>query len=305
MRVLVTGATGYVGYAVCAALLDAGHDVTGFSRSSEVSPLGIEMRAGYIADESAMATAMLGVDAVCHLAAVATARESVAEPAMYYRTNVVGTLNVLNGLVMASSGPRLVFASTSAVYGAPSQQPIAECAPAAPLNPYGSTKVAAEQAIRWYANAGLIGATTLRLFNAAGAIGSHGDTELSRVLPKAVAVAAGLASHIDVNGDGSAVRDFVHIADIADAFVRALDYAPPGGIATYNVGATRASVADIIAATERVTGRKVAVNHRAANPNEAPELVADTTAIRTDMGWEPKRSGLDEIVADQWRSLPA
>jgi UDP-glucose 4-epimerase len=287
VRVLVTGGTGYVGSAVVHAFRTAGHEVVVLTRRPIVL-------AGATTVVGTLAEPPVDVDVVCHLAALTQVRESVRDADRYHQVNAGGTA----ALLAALDGAPVVLASTSAVYGVPAQQPITESAPLAPLNPYGATKLAAEQAVERYASVG--GATILRIFNAAGAVAGRGDRDLTRLLPKAVAVAAGVAPALRVNGDGSAVRDFVHVADVADAFVRAAERTVPGPARVYNVGATRASVADVVAATERVTGRPVPIEHHPANPGEAPALYADTTRSRTELGWRPTRSGLDQLVADQW-----
>lgn len=159
--------------------------------------------------------------------------------------------------------------------------------------------MAAEQVIGWQAATGSLGAVTLRLFSAAGAFAGRGDRDLSRIIPKVAAVAAGVEPSVAVNGEGTAIRDFVHVADIADAVALALAATTAGDHQVFNVGAVPASVADIIASTERVTGRPVAVEHRPAFTGEAKELRADTAKIRAVLGWAPKRTGLDELIADQ------
>ncbi|WP_073264263.1 NAD-dependent epimerase/dehydratase family protein [Cryptosporangium aurantiacum] len=285
MRVLVTGGTGYVGSAVVRALLADGHDVTVLTRGEATVPDVTTVR-GTLA-----APPLDGIDAVCHLAALTQARESLTDPDRYHRVNALDTAALLDAL----RGRPVVFASTSAVYGVPERQPITEDAPLAPLNPYGATKMAAEQAVSRYVGP----ATILRIFNAAGAVAGRGDHDRTRLVPKAVAVAAGLEPALRVNGDGSAVRDFVHVADVADAFVRALR----GPTGVYNLGGVAAAVADVVAATERVTGRPVALEHHPANPGEAPSLYADTSRARAALGWDPYRSTLDEIVASQWDAV--
>jgi UDP-glucose 4-epimerase len=277
MLVLVTGATGYVGRAVVPVLREHGHQVRTLNRPHE--------------DLLKPETIRADVDAVVHLAAKTSVRDSVANPTAVWRTNVMGTLNLLDAL--PNNGARLVFASTGSVYGAPAEQPIAETAPTAPLNPYGAAKLAAEHLIGAQTRTGALGAVTLRLFSAAG----RPDADLSRIIPKVLAVAAGHEPAVTVNGDGRAIRDFVHVDDLAVAVVRALEAARPGTHTIYNVGAIPASVADIIAAAERVTGRPVPVNHHEANPGEARELRADTTKIRTELGWAPVHTTLDELIA--------
>jgi UDP-glucose 4-epimerase len=276
--VLVTGASGYLGRAVVPALTAAGH---------EARPL-----IGDVLDGDAVATATGGVDAVIHLAARARVRESFEDPIGCYRVNLTGTLNLLGAI---APGTRFVFASTASVYGTPTAQPIAETCPLNPQNPYAASKAAAETAVVWAARAGRVRATTLRMFNLAGA----GDPDDTRIIPRCVAAAAGKLSHADINGSGSAIRDFVHILDAARAFVLALDSAGT----VYNIGAVPASINDIIAATERVTGHEVPVVHHPPHPGEAPDLRADTTLARRELGWEPEVTSLDPIVRSQWDAI--
>ena len=197
---------------------------------------------------------------------------------------------------------RLVFSSTGAVYGRAAEQPIKESAPMDPLNAYASTKTAAEDMIRWQATTGEIGAVALGLFNVAGAVNGLGDPDLSRIIPKAAAVALGKEAEVVVNGDGTAIRDFVHVADVAKAIATGVEICEPGRHDVFNVGATPASVLDIVAAAERISGQAVAVRHRDANAAEAPVLTADTTRLR-ERGWTPTSSDLDRIVRDQLDSV--
>jgi UDP-glucose 4-epimerase len=300
MRVLVTGASGYVGHAVLRALTGAGHGVLGLVHVAQPDPVdGVEWVRGDLLAPAGLRTAVADVDGVVHLAGLTRVRESFEQPERYYRLNVSGTVNLLECL---GSGARMVFASTASVYGAP-VGPIGEEAGFDPRNPYAATKVAAEQAIGWVARSGRIGAATLRIFNVSGAVAGRGDPDTSRILPRAVAVAAGRVSHVDIYGDGSAVRDFVHVADVASAFVRALEACAAGEHRVYNVGAVPASVAEVIAATERVTGRSVRVVHHDRHPGEVAEIRADVDRIRDELGWRPAHVSLDPMVADQWHSV--
>lgn len=305
MRVLVTGASGFVGYAVAAALVDAGHEVTGLTRSDRQLPSGVRRVAGDIRDIGSVVQAVesAGVEAVCHLAALARVRDSRADPLGYWSTNVGGTLAVLRALAGRSGPPgRLVVASTCAVYGESAAQPITEQAPPQPTNPYGTTKLAADRAVADVAATGAIGAVSLRAFNIAGASPGRPDHDETRLIPKIVAVALGRAPELGVNGDGSVVRDYVHVADMADAFVRALDACEPGRWAAYNVGSGRRStIADVIATAETVTGTRLAIRH---NPpvDEPAILLADAALISDDLGWRPRRSHLERIVSDAWEA---
>jgi UDP-glucose 4-epimerase len=305
MRVLVTGATGFVGHAVVRQLTAAGHSVIGFARTSKPCPC--ELQTGSILDPAALERAIEGADAVCHLAALTQVRQSFEEPVRYFRVNVGGTLNLLDAVAAESQRAgralRLVFASTGAVYGAPEKQPITEAQEPAPGNPYGASKLAAETAIGYQAALGGISAITLRTFNVAGAVDGHGDPGAAQVISKVLLVAAGKADRLNVNGDGSAIRDYVHVSDLARAYAAAVDATSPAGHRIYNVGSgVGVSVRDVIETAERVTGRPVPV-HWGPPANEPQELRADISCIRTDLGWQPTTSGLDTIVADAWHAL--
>jgi UDP-glucose 4-epimerase len=302
MRVLVTGATGFVGYAVASRLVDDGHDVVALTRlTSGALPLPVERVTGDLLDPGsvAAAVAIAKPDAVCHLAALARVRDSRADPVRYWQTNVGGTLALLAALSTDAPAPRrLVMASTCAVYGEPPEQPIREDAASAPSNPYGTSKLAADRAAADLAATGAIGAVSLRSFNIAGGLPGHPDHDESRLIPKIVAVAQGRADELVVNGDGSVVRDYVHVLDMADAFARALDACEPGRWRAYNVGSGRRStIADVIAAAEQVTGRAIPVRHRPPAP-EPPELLADATRIEQELGWQAQSSDLLQIIGD-------
>ncbi|MEV0177719.1 NAD-dependent epimerase/dehydratase family protein [Streptomyces sp. NPDC050625] len=312
MRVLVTGAYGFVGNAVVRRLAEARHDViamthrpSGASLSS--APVASTVHADLLSPEQ-LRKAVHDVDAVCHLAALTRVRESFERPDDYEAVNHGGTVALLDACaaesVRAGRPLRIVQASTAAVYGVPERQPIDEQTPPRPTSPYGKTKLAADEELIRRTTAGAVGAVILRAFNISGAVASVGDADLTRIIPKAVAVAAGQASHVDVNGDGSAVRDFVHVDDLARAYVLALQACEPGTHAVYNVGATGASVSNIVAATERITGRPVPVIHHP--PKQEPAtLLSDTARIRRELEWKPERSSLDEIVADAWEAVTA
>jgi UDP-glucose 4-epimerase len=270
-------------------------------------PCPCELRTGDILDLAALEQAVEGADAVCHLAALTLVRESFAEPVRYFRVNVAGTLNLLDAMnaeAQRSGHPlRLVFASTGAVYGAPGKQPITEAQESAPGNPYGASKLAAETAIGYQAALGTISAVTLRTFNVAGAVDGHGDPDTSRIIPKTLLVAAGQADSLGVNGDGSAIREYTHVCDLARAYAAALDAADPAGHRIYNVGSgVGVSIREVIEVTERITGRPVPV--RWGPPAREPrELRADSSRISTELGWYPTRSSLETIIADAWQAL--
>ncbi len=231
-------------------------------------------------------------------------RESLRDPLRYFAVNVTGTVNLLGllerGTEVSGIAPVVVLGSTCAVYGAPETQPIPETQPPAPTNAYGASKLAAEQIVTHQAATGRIGAVVLRSFNIAGAAGVHADRDGSRIIPAALAVASGASDVFGVNGDGAVIREYVHVADIAAAYLAALDAVAPGHSEIFNVGTgVGVSVAEVLAAVERVTGRTVA-RMRRPPAVEPPMLVADSRRIRAELTWRPTRSTIDRIVADAW-----
>lgn len=297
MRVLVTGAGGYVGRAVVEALDHAGHEPVALLHNARSAPAAAgEVRTGDLLVADTLIEVVRDVEAVCHLAGLTKARESWHEPLRYFEVNVGGTIRLLE--VMAPSDVNvLVFASTGSIYGTPERQPMGEHLPDAPPHPYAASKQAAESAIEWQARCGPVGAVALRLFNvAAGA-----DPDATRIVPRVLAAATGQAPSLEVNGDGSAVRDFLHLDDAAQAFVAALDSHPEvGQFRRYNIGSgVGASVLDVAAAAERTTGRQIRVVHRPPVP-EPQALVCDPTRAAAELGWKPRRSDLDTIVRDAW-----
>lgn len=302
MRVLVTGAGGYLGRAVLAQLLEAGHQPVGLVRRAEPDVEGVTWRRGDVLSKRPLRGATRDVDAVVHLAALAGVRCAFDDPTRYYRVNVGGSLNLLEALASRSGQPaRLLLASTVSVYGAPVWPlPITENTPTAPGNPYAASKLVAEQAVAWQVATGRLGAVVLRICNIAGGFGCHGDRDDSRLIARACAVASGRIPNLHVYGDGGAVRDFVHVVDVARAFVAALDVCAPGLHRTVNIGATPASVAEVVEVTRRVTGHEVPVVWHPAHPGEVRNLRVDTARARETLGWRPIRSELDQLVADQW-----
>jgi UDP-glucose 4-epimerase len=311
MRVLVTGAFGYVGRAVTRRLLDAGHEVVALSsrrRSAEDHGPAKRVVTADLRERDALRDAVADVDAICHLAALTGVRESFKRPDEYRAVNTEGTVTLLEFAAEAGRRAgrpvRFVQASTAAVYGTPTKQPIDESAAPAPTSPYGESKLAADEAVQDYATAGRIAAISLRAFNVAGSVAGYGDPGQLRIIPRTLLVAAGRHPSLTINGDGSAVRDFVHVDDVARAYVLALDACRDGGFRVYNLGATGAGVREIVAAAEAVTGRAVPVVHEPPQP-EPPVLLADTRRIRTELGWRPERSSLEEIISDTWTALLA
>jgi UDP-glucose 4-epimerase len=304
VRILVTGATGFLGHAVTSALADRGHVVVALSRDSADVPSKADrhVRAD-VRSRADIIDAVADVDAVCHLAALVRVRDSLSNPLDYWRTNVGGTLNVLEALAQSATREapkRLILSSTGAVYGAPEHQPIGEDQITSPGNPYAATKLAADLAASHVAGIGAIGAVALRAFNIAGASSGRTDHDLTRLIPKILAVQAGHAHDFVLNGDGSAVRDFVHVDDMADAFARAIDICEAGDWRVYNIGSGRqATIRDVVSVAEEVTGRPVPVRH-APPANEPRVLVADASRAMAELDWLPKRSNLTQIMSDAW-----
>ncbi|MFE3191703.1 NAD-dependent epimerase/dehydratase family protein [Nocardia sp. NPDC059240] len=293
VRVLVTGAGGYLGGAVVRALAAAGHRPVALIRSGGADiPGAWDTRVADLRDSKDLRRAVAGVDAVCHLAGLTRARESFDEPLRYFEVNTGGTVALLGA--MAEEGVTgLVFSSTCAVYGSPDRQPMTEDLPVAPPHPYASSKVAAEAVVEAQALSGALGAIVLRLPNLAGGE----DRDPTRLIPRVLA-AARSQTPLGVNGDGSAVRDYLHVDDAAAAFVAAVHRLPaPGVFARYNLGSGRGtSILDVVAAVERVTGLRVPLTH---NPPaaEPATLVVDATKAAAELDWQPKLSEVDAIIA--------
>jgi UDP-glucose 4-epimerase len=300
VRVLVTGAGGYLGRAVVAALSAAGHDPIAMVHTpGKQIPGASDIRIADLLDQHQLRHAIDGADAVCHLAGLTRARESWSQPVRYFRVNTSGTIALLEAMKTASV-PRIVFASTGSIYGTPDRQPMTENIADAPPHPYASSKLAAELAIEATARAGDIAAVVVRLLNIAGGA----DPDTTRLIPRALAAAAA-NSALEVNGDGTTVRDYLHIADAADAFVACLEHLPPAGVSRrYNIGSGRGtSILDVVAAVERVTGRTLTLVHKPPAPEPA-SLISDPTRALNEIGWSPKYSDIENIIRDAWRATP-
>lgn len=308
MKVLVTGASGFIGSAVTAAFVRHGHHVLAGVRGTRPAPPGVTTVHLDLGEHDSVVAAVADVDVVCHLAALTRVRDSQTDPLVYWWTNTVGTLRLLDALAgsrrAGAPAPRLVLASTCAVYGSTGAPRITEDHPTAPGTPYGASKLAADQAAADQAGTGTLGAVSLRAFNVAGAHGRTGDADRTRLLPRALSAAAGTGPALEINGDGSAARDFLHVEDMAEAFVSAAAHCAIGRWRAYNLGSGRGtSISELVAAVERVTGRRVPRRHRAP-AHEPVRLLADSTRARLELGWRPTRSTLDGIVGDAWRAYP-
>jgi UDP-glucose 4-epimerase len=310
VKLLVTGGAGYIGSIVAACLLEAGHDVVVLDDLStghrDAVPGGAAfVEAGLVEVGSVLAGA--GFDAVLHFAAKSLVAESVGRPELYWSNNVVGSLRLLQSMREAGV-ERLVFSSTAATYGVPTVSPITEDTPAVPTNPYGQTKLAIDHAIAGETAAHGLAAVSLRYFNVGGSfagLGERHDPE-THLIPNVLAVPAGMRESVEVFGtdyptrDGTAIRDYLHVKDLADAHLLALEAATPGDHQVYNLGTgTGYTVREVVDACRRVTGHPVRHVDRDRRAGDPPILVASGDRAKAELGWVP-RFDLDRIVADAW-----
>jgi UDP-arabinose 4-epimerase len=310
--ILVTGGAGYVGAHACKALARAGYRPVVFddlSRGRREAVRWGPLVEGELADCARLGAALAEhrVSAVMHFAAYAYVGESVTDPALYYRNNLGGTLALLEAMRDAGVG-EIVFSSTCAVYGVPDAVPIREDAAQRPVNPYGETKLAIERALHWYGEAYGMRSAALRYFNAAGAdpegeIGECHEPE-THLVPLVLQAALGQRPRIDIYGtdyptpDGTAIRDYVHVHDLATAHLRALERLRAGGASlAVNLGTGSGhSVRQVIAAAERVSGRPVPARAAPRRPGDPPVLVADPSLAAELLGWRAEHSDLDTII---------
>lgn len=316
-HVLVAGGAGYIGSHACKALAAAGFVPVTYDNlehgHDEAVRWGPLIRAD-IADRARLDIVMSEFKpvAVMHFAAYTFVGESVADPRKYYRNNVVGALTLFEAAVAAGIDA-VVFSSTAAVYGVPDVVPIPEAAPKQPINPYGRSKLMMEEILRDFDGAYGLRSVCLRYFNAAGAdpageIGEDHEPE-THLIPRALMAAVGRIPHLDLFGtdyatpDGTAVRDYIHVTDLAQAHVKALQYLRDGGASdAFNLGTGHGcSVREIIAAAERATRRAVPVKEGPRRAGDPPSLVADPSRARAQLGLDTSHSGLDTIMQTAWR----
>ena len=315
-RILVTGGAGYIGSVVVDQLLERGFKVVVLDDLSAGHRRAVARGAGFIqggVGDRELVESLLereGIEAIIHLAAFALVPESVAQPQKYVTNNVTAARVLLEAAVRAKIR-RFVFSSSCAVYGHPATTPIREDAPLAPVNPYGETKRDYERLLAEVGPKHGIGVVSLRYFNASGATEQRGEAHdpETHLIPNVFAAALGNRVALEVYGtdyptaDGTAIRDYVHVADIADAHLRALDVALDGGAAVaVNLGTgTGRSVREVVETARRVTGRAVPMVERPRRPGDPPELVAAVGRAATLLGWRPSHSSLEEILSSAWR----
>ena len=314
--ILVTGGAGYVGSHACKALAAAGLRPVVFDNLSTGHRQAVRwgpFERGDLADIEAIRRALRRhrIEAVIHFAASSNVGESMRDPGLYYRNNLTGTINLLEAMVDCGVH-RLVLSSTCATYGMPVKLPLDETHPQNPVNPYGETKLAIERALQWWDRVHGLRSLALRYFNAAGAdpegeTGELHDPE-THLIPIAIDVGLGHRPLLDIYGtdyptlDGTAVRDYVHVADLADAHLAGLRYLQGGGISTaLNLGTgVGYSVRQVLRAVEAEAGRGLPVRESERRAGDPPELVADPRRAFAVLGWKPTRSELDFIVATAW-----
>lgn len=319
MRILVTGGAGYIGSVVTEELLNDGHDVVVYDSLCKGHPAAVDPRATFVnmglQDDEGLWEALKEnqIQAVIHMAASSLVGESVEEPAAYYDNNVISGLRLLDAMSDCGVG-KIVFSSTAAVYGEPEKQPIEETDPTNPTNPYGESKLAFERALHWYENAYNLRYASLRYFNAAGAsrqFGEQHDPE-THLIPLVLQVANGTRAEVQIFGDdyptrdGTCVRDYIHLIDLARAHILALDILNERS-AIYNLGCggDGYTVKEVIDTAEQVTGREIAtrtVQRRAGDP---AVLIASSEKIKRELGWSPKFQDLKLIIQSAWDWLQA
>ena len=317
MKLLVTGGAGYIGSVVTRLLLDAGHEVVvlddltrGYAEA--LSPQATFVQAD-IADAGTVLTPGSGFDAVLHFASLIQAGESMTKPELYWHNNVVGSLALLEA-VRAAGVPRMVFSSTAAVYGNPTELPITEQATKAPTNTYGATKLAFDMALTSETFAHDLGAVSLRYFNVAGAylrpdgtaVGERHDPE-THLIPIALQVAAGKREKLQLFGDdyptadGTCVRDYIHVEDLARAHLLALDAATPGRHRIYNLGNGNGfSNRQVVEVAREVTGHPLPVEIAPRRDGDPASLVASSALARDELGWVPEKNTLHDMIGDAW-----
>jgi UDP-glucose-4-epimerase GalE len=319
MKVLITGGAGYVGSHALRALRSRGHDALAFdnlSRGHRQAVLDASLVQGDLLDPEVLegTFAGRGLEAVIHFAALAYVGESVEKPDQYYRNNVVGTLNLLDAM-RRHAVKKLIFSSTCATYGDPIMPRLEESHPQNPVNPYGRSKLLTEWALRDYEAAFGMRSVALRYFNAAGSsldgrIGEDHEPE-PHLIPRVLLAMRGEIPHVTILGtdwntpDGTCVRDFVHVEDLAEAHVLALEYLASGGPSTaWNLGTGQGySVREVIACAEKVTGRRVPWLEGPRRRGDPAILIAGVDKVARELGWRPRHSDLETIIASAWKWL--
>ncbi len=311
MKVFVTGGAGYIGSICVEQLLDAGHEVVVLDNLSEGHRAAVDERAEFFEEDLANRTELFRLmehirpDAVMHFAGNALVPESMTNPSKYFRNNVGNGINLLEACVQAGVG-KFVFSSTCAIFGVPEKVPIAEDALKAPINPYGESKLMFERILNWYGRQHGLTYVCLRYFNAAGCTRKFGEHhwQETHLIPNVLAVALGRKPHVDIFGtdystpDGTCVRDYIHIVDLAQAHMLALKVAKSD---VYNLGSGDGySVRQVVEAARKVTGHPIPTVESPRRPGDPPKLVGDSTKIRKVLGWKPRFDSIQAIIESAW-----
>jgi len=310
VKLLVTGGAGYIGSVVAAQLLEEGHEVTVLDDLSTGHADAVPAGAAFVQASITEAGGVLseGFDAVLHFAAKSLVGESVEKPGLYWSNNLGGTLALLDAMRQAGVN-RIVFSSTAATYGEPERTPILETDPTRPGNPYGASKLAVDTALTAFAGMYGLGAVSLRYFNVAGAYGEFRErhTVETHLIPNILKVALGERESVSVFGtdyptpDGTCIRDYVHVADLARAHLLALDACTPGEHRIYNLGSgTGFSVKEVVDVCREVTGHPIPTTVAARRPGDPAVLVASSEKIQHELGWKPAHASLRDMVTDAW-----
>ena len=312
MKILVVGGAGYIGSVCAELLLDAGHTVSIFDNLSEGHRAAIDPRAEFIECdlEDRQSVERLLVrrqpDAVMHFAANALVGESMQNPSKYFRNNIANGINLLDAMIQASV-PKLIFSSTCAIFGPPDRVPIDETMPTRPINPYGESKLAFEKILRWYDQIHGLKFVSLRYFNAAGASEKFGEDHRveTHLIPNVLKVALGEKPHVEIFGtdyetpDGTCIRDYIHIIDLAQAHILALGASKSE---FYNLGTGGgSSVREVIDACRKVTVSKIDIVEKPRRPGDPPRLIASSEKIERELGWKPQFQSLDAIIDSAWK----
>jgi UDP-glucose 4-epimerase len=314
LKILVTGGAGYIGGTVALRLLAAGHNVLIYDNfchgHRELVPTGTRLVEGDLADRELLERVLRdeGIDGVMHFAALIEAGDSMKHPEIYFRNNTASTLSLLEAM-LAAGVERLVFSSTAAVYGEPERTPIEETAALAPTNAYGESKLLVEHMLTWLNRIHGLRYASLRYFNVAGAIEGRGEAHEpeSHLIPLILDVALGRRQSIKIFGkdyptpDGTCIRDYVHVGDLADAHILALEALGTRSRLIYNIGNGQGfSVREVVESVRRVTGHPIPVVEEARRVGDPAVLVASSKRIIEELGWKPRFSSLDEIVRSAW-----
>ncbi len=311
MKIFVVGGAGYIGSVCTELLLDEGHEVAIFDNLIEGHRRAVDSRVNFIrgelADRAQIEAALTSTrpDAVMHFAAYALVPESMRDPSKYFRNNISNGLNLLDAM-LKTEVRRIIFSSTCAIFGPPDRVPIDESAVPRPISPYGESKLAFEKILRWYDEIHGLKFVSLRYFNAAGATEHFGEDHRpeTHLIPTVLKVALGQSPNLEIYGtdyetpDGTCIRDYIHIVDLAHAHILALGAADSG---FYNLGTGGgSSVREVIAACREITGRKIEVIEKPRRPGDPPRLIASSEKIKKELGWRPQFQSLDAIIESAW-----